>query len=336
MSGLKQLIPRHTADHYQSGRYDGRFPAITLFIDISGFTTMTDRLMKEGKNGAEILSRIINRTFTPLIDAVYDAGGFVSSFAGDAFTAIFPEENVDSESVFEAASQMQLHFRRAGVQKTPREDFTLQAKIGLGYGEVRWNIFRSEESAAYLYSGPAINECAAAEHLCSPGFIVIPIRGRFSVPDSAETQPTKDAGFAQFRPTQSIRKEPIERLPESEVDNAILEHFLPTNRLPDSGIGEFRDIVSVFMTYDEEQVEPERMFKEVIRSGRNKGAYLNLMDSGDKGGVLLVLFGAPYSVEDRSRRALEFALEMAETLPLIRVGVAGGNAFTGYIGSERR
>ena len=336
MPGLKQLIPRHTADNYQNDRYNGRFPAITLFIDISGFTTMTDRLMKEGKNGAEALSNIINRTFTPLIDAVYGAGGFVSSFAGDAFTAIFPEENVDSDTVFEAASQMQLHFRRAGVQKTPWEDFTLQAKIGLGYGEVRWSIFRSEESAGYLYSGPAINECAAAEHQCSPDFITIPIRGRFSVPNSAETQPLDDEGFAQFRPIDSSRHEQIGPLPELEVDNAILEHFLPVNRLPDSGIGEFRDIVSVFMNYEEVQIEPEKMFKQVIRSGRNKGAYLNLIDSGDKGGVLLVLFGAPYSVEQRSRRALEFALEMVEVLPMIRVGVAGGNAFTGYIGSDRR
>ncbi|MBV7337693.1 hypothetical protein KFU94_57580 [Chloroflexi bacterium TSY] len=57
---------------------------------------LTARLMTHGKEGAEVLADIMLKIFDPLINSVYAHGGFVANFAGDAFTAIFPEVNEQS------------------------------------------------------------------------------------------------------------------------------------------------------------------------------------------------------------------------------------------------
>ena len=85
---MKNLIPYFIQENYKKGIYMGEFKAFTMFMDISGFTIMTEKLLKEGKEGVEVLSTILNNIFQPVIDAVYERNGFVSGFAGDAFTAI--------------------------------------------------------------------------------------------------------------------------------------------------------------------------------------------------------------------------------------------------------
>ncbi len=84
----RNLIPHFIAEQYSKKNLTGSFTATTMFIDISGFTAMTQELMKNGKEGAEVLSDIINKIFTPSIDAIHNNDGFISTFAGDAFTAL--------------------------------------------------------------------------------------------------------------------------------------------------------------------------------------------------------------------------------------------------------
>src|SRR5574339_1132243 len=66
------------------------FPAVVLFADISGFTLLTERLAEKGPLGVESLARILNEYFGQLIDIVYEYGGDVVKFAGDAVIAVWP------------------------------------------------------------------------------------------------------------------------------------------------------------------------------------------------------------------------------------------------------
>ena len=84
---MKNFLPQFIQKQYQTGTWRGRFEAYTMFIDLSGFTAMTEALMREGNEGAEKLSRILNSIFNPLVHLVYHRGGFIPYFAGDAFTA---------------------------------------------------------------------------------------------------------------------------------------------------------------------------------------------------------------------------------------------------------
>ena len=89
---MRNLIP----DLKQLGYFDinsdkksGSVDASVMFVDISGFTNMTRKLMSQGSDGAETLSVFMNTIFNPLIEAVYNQNGFILNFAGDAFTAVF-------------------------------------------------------------------------------------------------------------------------------------------------------------------------------------------------------------------------------------------------------
>ncbi len=61
-----------------------------LFVDISGFTPLTEKLGNKGSRGVEELTNVLNQFFTLLIDVIDNHGGDVIKFAGDALLAIWP------------------------------------------------------------------------------------------------------------------------------------------------------------------------------------------------------------------------------------------------------
>ena len=79
---------------------------------------MTNVLMKKGKEGVEILTGIINSIFSPSINSVYSEGGFISSFTGDGFTAVFDLNITSMEAPFYAASRIMNVLIKSGVHKT--------------------------------------------------------------------------------------------------------------------------------------------------------------------------------------------------------------------------
>ena len=66
------------------------FPASVLFADLSGFSTLAERLAERGPRGAEDLKDLLNLFFGRLVDLVHRHGGQVVSFPGDAALALWP------------------------------------------------------------------------------------------------------------------------------------------------------------------------------------------------------------------------------------------------------
>ena len=86
---MNRLVPEFIQEQVTNERATGSFDACALFVDISGFTAITDAIMGHGQHGAEVLANIIQAVFDPLMESVYEQGGFVTTLAGDAFTAVF-------------------------------------------------------------------------------------------------------------------------------------------------------------------------------------------------------------------------------------------------------
>jgi class 3 adenylate cyclase len=59
-----------------------------LFVDVSGFTPLTERLTQAlgARRGIETLTQRINAVYAALIDEAERFGGSVIGFAGDAMT----------------------------------------------------------------------------------------------------------------------------------------------------------------------------------------------------------------------------------------------------------
>lgn len=56
----------------------------------SRLSTITDALVAHGQHGVEALATLMRTVFEPLVQRVYEQGGLIVTFAGDAFTALFP------------------------------------------------------------------------------------------------------------------------------------------------------------------------------------------------------------------------------------------------------
>ena len=73
-----------TAAEYQS------VEAGVLLADISGFTRLTEELVRTGPRGVEKVSVALNDYFGRWINIISEYGGDVLKFAGDAILAIWP------------------------------------------------------------------------------------------------------------------------------------------------------------------------------------------------------------------------------------------------------
>ncbi len=331
------LIPNFIHNRYSKEKYSGKFTAITAFIDISGFTEMTQNLMKNGKEGAEILTEIINKIFTPSIDAIYKNGGFISTFAGDAFTAIFHDDKTSTLLSLDSAWNIQQIFKKIGMQKTKFGDFSLAVKIGLSYGKVDWKIIRNNSQNIFYFRGNAINNCAKSEHHCQKSQIIFDNKIEAKIENNASFSEIDKNYFLLNSMLKSPHK--IVQKSQEKISSKIVKSFVPQVIIDKKDKGEFRDIVPCFISFDEDE-NLDDLISEIITLTDKFGGYFNKVDFGDKGAVALVLFGAPIGREKLNERACDFALEVksiaVELKQKLRMGITFGKIFAGFVGSERR
>ena len=137
MQSIHQLVPEFIYEKYRAGSSYGVFQGAALFADLSGFSVMTDALSAHGTHGAEVLADMMRVVFEPLVNAVYEQGGFVIGYAGDAFNAIFTvgEDVVEAmRRCLSAAWTMQERAKSRPFVTTPYGEFHIRVKVGIGFG----------------------------------------------------------------------------------------------------------------------------------------------------------------------------------------------------------
>jgi tetratricopeptide (TPR) repeat protein len=334
---MKNLIPHFIAEKYAQKEFAGQFQAVSMFLDISGFTPMTEALMKHGKEGAEILSQIINTVFEPVIAAVYQAEGFISTFAGDAFTAIFPNSDKADLAVM-GALEIKHVFQKIGKQETKYGEFELFVKLGLSYGIVEWEILGTEKHKAYSFRGEAIDGCARSEHHCEKMDIVLDDNLFKRVQSEKIKTAIINEQYHKLLNVDMTGQIFASAAKTYSPAPEILEKFVPDPVIAQTIQGEFRNVVSVFISFCE--MSPEKMtpiFNEMIALADQFGGYIDAIDFGDKGANSLILFGVPVLYEKNLQRALDFALSMKSRLSdKIRIGITKGVVYAGFKGSVIR
>ena len=103
------------------------------FVDISGFTTLTERLAKKGKIGAEELTEILDEVFGELLDVAYRDGAGLIKWGGDAVLLLFHDEEHAARACH-AAYGMRRVMRRIGHVRTSVGRVTLRMSVGIHSG----------------------------------------------------------------------------------------------------------------------------------------------------------------------------------------------------------
>ncbi|GAB4577639.1 MAG: adenylate/guanylate cyclase domain-containing protein [Anaerolineales bacterium] len=348
MAVLYNLIPHFIHDRLKEEQFAGTLQAVTLFMDISGSTALTETMMRHGKRGAEILSNVLNRIFEPVIHAVYTHGGFITGFAGDAFTAVFPwEEDSTPVEAVRAAEEIREAIANQSKQSTPLGRFKLEGRVGMSVGVVEWGIVGPGLHKAYFFRGAAIEGCGQAEAQAIGGQVVVDkALGAMLEARGVTLFPLRD-GYSQLGGSQAHYRErkrkSMPRLSPQEA-RVVGRFFLP--RLYEVPLqGEFRNAAIVFIGFESDlefKALSEFVNQAILAVDRVEG-HFSEVEIGAKGGVLLFYFGAPVGHEGEIKRALNFILTFREQLEAQamahikwRGGVMAGPVYAGLTGTPFR
>jgi len=371
---LSAYIPRWIRDRLARPNpitpgYSEQFEAAVLFCDLAGFTSLTEALAaseeagQKGK-GIEQLQSVLNKLFTALIDVAHDYGGDVVRFSGDALTVLFGDYATSdqcaqhTQRALACALDMQraiapmAHFQLDG---TP---YPLQMKIGLGAGPVLAALVgHPKHGEDMLLTGPALSEATVGEKHAQRSDIVISadtlqyacinIAGKDTSkfvtlhPDDPRLQtlglpaPERSFDLWDFEPGES-GQHLAAFVPAPIVERLRMKvgELLP----------EFKRVTAMFAAFagPDYANDPQAATKvqDYISAAQDiithyKG-YLVEVEAGDKGSLLMILFGAPLADERDAIHAARCALELKELPGTLYIGIASGRVFAGTVGAPLR
>ena len=329
---MRHLVPHFILEQYALGRRHGRLMATVLFVDTSGFSAVMESLMAYGQHGAEVLAGVMRQVFEPLVERVYQDGGFVVGFAGDAFTAVFTNERL----ALLAAAWMQAAMEQDMMRMTAYGAFVLGIKIGVARGQVEWGILEDKvgKRATYYFRGEAIENSALAQQLAMQGDLVIHEDLRYVLKGmEVESVGARYLRVVNIEKASEGQPRVAKVLPSA---NELATRFFPAAILQQRLDGEFRQVINMFIslpgTPSDKQLTEFMQLVFALQS-----LYGGLMDRvrfGDKGCHILLFWGAPISYENDMARALNFILDLRAQARLpLKVGVTYHVAHAGFVGS---
>ncbi|TYB30588.1 MAG: AAA family ATPase, partial [Candidatus Mcinerneyibacterium aminivorans] len=333
---MRKLVPEIVLRNYKKNNLNIKFKAFCLHLDISGFTHMTEQLMKKGKMGAETLSNHLNSIFEKSIDIIYENKGFISIFEGDSFTAIFEEKNCGIFNVFDAADRIKKLFDSNRKLETKFGTYKLNFTMGISYGEIELQILKSRNQNIFYFKGPSINNCVMAEKLATKNNIVFTENILQKSTNSIEINYKKIKDYYYL--VKNIKIIMNSRTRNTRNDNkhlnTLMKDFYPDNILKKKLEGEFRNVSSVFITLSN-STDLNNNIKKIINLGNKYGGYFNNISFINDKAYLLIYFGTPIMKENLIKRTAEF-MKAALEITKVKIGASYGKVFTGFRGSEKR
>ncbi|MDP2731102.1 MAG: adenylate/guanylate cyclase domain-containing protein [Dehalococcoidales bacterium] len=334
-----------------------------LLADISGFTPMTEKLAEVGKEGAELLTNIINQYFQSMLDTSNQYGGDNLKFGGDALLILFQGESHALRAVA-AALAMQ---RTTGQFKAFRAgSFRLRLKMTIGVHS--GNFYSAAAGLAghtmqHFILGPDTNRVCELQDEAESGELLISESSMKQLGEFCITEPRGGNYLVRrlrVKPIiQSLINKPDAGLPAGVTE---IVAFLPppiAQGLRSDGKvrnieGEHRKVTIIFINLIGinkllEEYGAESMLKELqqyltalLQLSNESGGFLAGNDVYTHGLKLILVFGAPVAHEYDSASALHLVTELSRKLAELKlhlsykIGVNSGFVFAGDVGPAYR
>jgi class 3 adenylate cyclase/tetratricopeptide (TPR) repeat protein len=348
---LHAYIPRLAAEWELDapGALWREMDATCCFVDISGFTALSERLARRGRIGAEELTEVLNHVFSRMLEVAYAKGGALLKFGGDALLLAFTGED-HPRLAAEAAVAMRAALREAWTLPTSVGRVNLRMSVGLHSGT--FHLFRVGLShRELLITGPAASATTRMEQVAEAGEIVVSSDTALRLPTGAVGRSKGDGLLLRWRHV-------VEGGPGPVPARAVLEQALDTSvpvalrlRLAQRGGESEHRLASVgfvkFMGTDDliEAEGPAAVadaldaIVQTVQYAADREAVTFLgTDIDANGGKVLLTSGVPATQEDDEGRLLRAARTVIEQkLPLpVRIGINRGHVFAGDIGTDYR
>jgi adenylate cyclase len=163
---LSRVMAKEVVERMLSGDADMALGGVrqdvtVLFSDIRSYTTLT-----EGADAHEVVE-MLNEYFTYMVDCVFDNGGILDKFIGDAIMAVFgapfskPEE--DPVNAVLAALDMRRQLAVYNELRRKQGRRAIETGIGISSGEVVCGYIGSEKRMEYTVIGDGVNLASRLE-----------------------------------------------------------------------------------------------------------------------------------------------------------------------------
>ena len=149
-----------------------------LFVDVSGFTKLAERLGKENVpvKASEKLANTITRVLEVLAQVCLDGGGEVGKFAGDALLCVWEDKDMDKAELLARHCAVQMLIQMENLNRIEKVDLQIHGGVAKG-SIVHFHFGSSDDDLRwYLVSGEAVAAATtlvdvahSAEFCCQDG-----------------------------------------------------------------------------------------------------------------------------------------------------------------------
>lgn len=345
---LLPYVPRLVLgwDAASKGTLHRQIYASMAFVDISGFTAMSERLARLGREGAEEVSEIVNAIFARLLAVAYANGGSLLKFGGDALLLLFDGPEHPGRAAH-AAAGMRRELRQIGRVRTSAGSTTLKMHVGVHSGTFDFFLL-GPVYRELVVAGPEATTTVQMESTAVAGEIMVSDATAAHLPPSVLGEP-REGGRLLVRTPPA----PLVNVDTTVPDDADPVPFVApqVQRVAASVVEpEHRRVAISFVRFDgldavlaKEGAEAatsrvaELMGIVQTAAARNDVTFLD-SDPEPGGGKFMLAAGVPWGSEHDEEQLLRTAREIVESEPAlgVRIGVNEGPVFAGSIGPVYR
>lgn len=347
---LVPYLPRLVVDWLRDepGRAFRVIEGSFAFVDVSGFTALSERLAARGKQGAEDLADAIGLCFTHLLAVAYEYGGSLIKFGGDALLVFF-EGGAHALRACAAADGMRRRLAEVGRIDAPGGRVTLRMSAGVHGGDFHFFLVGARHREL-LVTGVAASRTVEMEGTADAGEVVVSPEIADALPAAVLAEGKGAARLLLEAPDAPRREVPV----PGDVDQERLLQAIPT-AIRDHVLGgiheaEHRRVVVAFVHYEgtDHLVELEGvervasrlhlLLRTIQEVADRRGVAILGSDIDRDGGKIILSAGAPRSSKRDEEAMLLTLRELVDSDPPlpVRIGVNRGPVFAGDIGPPYR
>jgi class 3 adenylate cyclase len=141
-----------------------------LFCDLVDFTSSSERL------GADKIARVLNQFFKEMTDEIFESGGTIDKFIGDAIMVLFgapihADAPIQAQKAFECAERILKRMDKLNECWRQEEGAEFAIRIGVHQGQAIVGSFGSQKRSDYTAIGLHVNIAARIETAAMPNTI---------------------------------------------------------------------------------------------------------------------------------------------------------------------
>jgi class 3 adenylate cyclase/predicted ATPase len=345
---VARVLQQHLVD--DPGSRGWTVDGTAAFVDVSGFTALSEQLARKGREGAEQITEVIGRVFESMLAVAYENGGSLLKFGGDALLLWFDGDGHAARSC-RATVLMRDVLADVGRIDLPDAKVTLRMAQGVHSGAFHFFAVGSTH-VELLATGPAWTRLVLMQHGASADEIVVSSETASAIASECIGDAKEPGRLLKCEPPGTFDKMPLRPRPAMTADAiarllpaALREHLHDANALP-----EHRPVTVAFIRYggtdpliESQGIEVaadalQQLLTIVQQAAEAQGVAFLASDVDTDGGKLILTAGAPKVTGDDEERVLLALRAIVEgRLPLpIHIGVNRGAVFAGDVGPAYR